>query len=688
MNRFSFIFIVFAFAHVGFSNICGQDDLQKLCHKYPERIEKLFSALDLDYKGLEKVKAAREKKDRSTACCELLKYYESSDAGKWLRKNSVTPTEAIDVQAEQILRDTFVFQGIKGTVPRNSDGKLDWNYSPNDDFQWTLFLNRHFFLSSLMNAYFKTGNLKYVNRINDDFRDWIISSPYDGVGIPYHDPEITKGIWQWTLLEAGSRAEIWPGVFYGLYDQLAPDVKILILSSVPDHLHALRYFHAKGGNHLALELRGLASMAAAFQEFKDSGPVLDYCAKVMSDSLIEQVYPDGVQKELTVHYHGVAFRAFDSFAQIYQNIGRTLPTEFKQRIDLMLDYMAYVQRPNGYGPLNNDSDYTYIRKNVIAANETCNRSDWSYINSNGKQGSEPDKLSVFYPWAGQVIMRNGWDEKAQWAFFDIGPWGTGHRHADKLHLSITAYGCDLLVDSGRYTYVGYSGGPEYPWRDYFITSISHNVILIDGKGQAPKARAFGRPLTNAFVTTPEYDFARGEYNEGYVDIDDKITHTRAVLYLRDRMWVVADRINSQKPHQIQALWRWHPDCNVELQDRSATSIDKGRPNLRIIPVSSFDWNVELVKGQEKPFIQGWYSIEYNKKTPNHVVVYTAYNQTPQTFVWVIQVDPEKAPEMIDAKILSDSPSGVRLSIKSTDTKTMTIDIPMTDSVKNVSVREE
>ena len=74
-------------------------------------------------------------------------------------------------------------------------------------------------------------------------------------------------------------------------------------------------------------------------------------------------------------------------------------------------------------------------------------------------------------------MRNGWDANAHWAFFDMGPAGAAHRHVDKLHLSVTGYGRDILVDSGRFTY---KGGK---WRRHFTGTSAHNTVVIDGARQ-------------------------------------------------------------------------------------------------------------------------------------------------------------------------------------------------------------
>ncbi len=685
MKVITLIFMVCIIISVGFSFNCNNSELLQLCKNHPDRIDLLFSKLNLNFDGLHRVKEAWNEKDCVKACYELLKYYETAESGKWLCKDIEKSSMKNNPVAENILKDIMVFLEVQATVPRDSEGFLDWDYSPNDDFQWTLFLNRHFHLHILMNAYLETGNKLYASRIGEDLKDWILSNPYPGKGYDYGS---TPGNWSWTMLEVGSRAAIWPDLFYNLQTELRPDVKLLMLSSLPDHFDCLHKYHAGSGNHLAIELKGLSTLAGTFPEFKDSESMLDYSANIMFDSFMKQVYPDGVQNELTVHYHGVTFRAFNAFAEIFKNIDKPLPKEFLKRLDLMIDYMAYVQRPNGYGPLNNDSDYLFIRKYVIEANKKNNRNDWTYITTNGQSGQKPKRLSVFYPWAGQVVFRNGWKEDAHWAFFDIGPWGAGHRHCDKLHLSVTASGRDLLVDSGRYTYVGYKGGAEYPWRDFFINSESHNVIMVDGKGQKPKKSIVDKSLENVFITNPDFDFARGSYDEGYDGISDNISHTRGVLYLRDRFWIVVDRIGSESPHQIQVLWHYHPDCEIKIDDQSVTSVDVGRANLRVVPVSPFEWDVKVVKGQQKPHIQGWYSVEYNKKVPNNVAVYTASIEKPQTFVWLLLVDPVSIPEIINANILSESPQDVSIVLKPQGSKAITVSVPMAGNVQNVSIEKE
>ena len=55
--------------------------------------------------------------------------------------------------------------------------------------------------------------------------------------------------------------------------------------------------------------------------------------------------------------------------------------------------------------------------------------------------------------SGQAVLRSGWDQKADYLHFMCGSLGGGHGHFDKLHMDLCVAGEDVLIDSGRYTYV-------------------------------------------------------------------------------------------------------------------------------------------------------------------------------------------------------------------------------------------
>ena len=161
----------------------------------------------------------------------------------------------------------------------------------------------------------------------------------------------------WRGLEVSFRAKIWTNVFYNLMKskEMEPATRLLILTSIPEHAHYARNFHAQG-NWLTMELSGLATVAAAWPEFKDAPSWITYAKQTMTKSLQEQVYPDGVQTELTSSYHKVALDNFNQFFETCKQINEPLPEIYSQYLEKMWNYLAYTMRPDGYGLLNNDAD--------------------------------------------------------------------------------------------------------------------------------------------------------------------------------------------------------------------------------------------------------------------------------------------------------------------------------------------
>ncbi len=81
---------------------------------------------------------------------------------------------------------------------------------------------------------------------------------------------------------------------------------------------------------------------------------------------------------------------------------------------------------------------------------------------------------------------------------------------------------------------------------YFRSSRAHNVVLIDGMGQARRLRPEARLTTlgaNEWVSRQGFDFVSSEYLEGYapdpyeppagpVVADTRFTHRRAIWYVK------------------------------------------------------------------------------------------------------------------------------------------------------------
>ena len=226
-------------------------DIETLCKTYPGVVKKMLAEFNLNYPGMEKVKAATTRGDLVGACNYLLEYY--------INKTGPVPppekSDKTDALADTILNNVFVIQNVRGQLPYLPNGHRDWYYKgPKDDEEWAWLSNRHSQLSRVYSAYRSTGNPKYAEYLDLFLRDFIIAS------MPYPGEKGNGSIWRG--LEIAARANCWTGIFYSSLDDelISPAAKLFILSSLPDHAHYSRNFHEQG-NWLTMELKALANVA-------------------------------------------------------------------------------------------------------------------------------------------------------------------------------------------------------------------------------------------------------------------------------------------------------------------------------------------------------------------------------------------------------------------------------------------
>ncbi len=446
-------------------------DLAWYCLHYPQRIKQLLANISLADDSILKRHSFSKERD-VWHCQNLLHYYQESPSIPWLRISRIEPSGNTVEWGDRVLQNTLSFQGCEDQVPLRDDGHLDWMHrGPNADREWAWFLNRHYHLRDLFVAYKLTGNPIYVRYLNDQIVDWILFNPSTD----------NASLWaQWRGLEVVFRVVHWAEIFYGLQqvEEFTPAARILMLSSIQDHAYYLRHLNSWGANWLIKEMYGLATIALYWPEFTNAQQWLTFALDRLLQDLPNQIYPDGTHKELTSHYHTVVLSDLQQLGNLLEKAGLPVPQQLHQVLVNMWNYLAYSMRPEGYGVLNNDSDRNDNRDLVLKAAAQYQRLDWTFIASNGTQGASPKgQPSRMFPRAGQMVMRSGWEKTAHWAWFDIGPMGIYyHIHNDKLHLSVAAYGRDLLVDGGRYSYI------RSKFWHYFRGSASHNVILMDGQG--------------------------------------------------------------------------------------------------------------------------------------------------------------------------------------------------------------
>jgi hypothetical protein len=610
----------------------------------PDPAGKLFAALDPADPQLQPFLAAGKKEKSSADAHGLLKIFQERLAHYQTGFLVALPPwdAATRQEADAALTGTFTMQGVIGVLPRRADGGFDWTWrGPQDDPEFAWFINRQHHIPALLVAWRETKDARYRTALNAQLRDWLRQSPR---------PAYYSLSSAWRALEVARRVEeAWMPVLFSPEADAALDDDVLLglLADVPDHAAALRYTHSFSGNHLITEMTGLAAIALAFPEFKDASAWLDYAVAQARAEAAREIYPDGAETELSNLYQRVVLLELQRLADLLAAAGRAKElTDFHATVENGWNYFAHTLDPRGHGPLNNDSSVDDDAALVRQMAAVYHRPDWLYIATNGHAGAAPaEPPTDYFPYAGLAVMRSGWGADAQWAFFAMGPRGSDHQHADRLHLSIGGGGREFLVEDGRYNY------QPGPWRDYFTGPQGDNVVLLDGQGTLPPPDTVATPANVIHRISPDapanhapandYFEAQAQFASHLLNGQGPPYHKRSVSYVRGQYWLVTDEVLCYGPHQLEALWHFHPDCTVKCNGPVIYTDDPGQANLVLWPldVPLGDWTVDLIHGRELPTPQGWYSPVFNQRIPATCVSFTATVNRPTTFAWIIWIVP-------------------------------------------------
>jgi hypothetical protein len=149
------------------------------------------------------------------------------------------------------------------------------------------------------------------------------------------------------------------------------------------------------------------------------------------------------------------------------------------------------------------------------------------------------------------------------------------------------------------------------------------------------------PIDAHWQTNKDFDFASGDYAEGYGPQGLKpATQQRDVLFLKPDLYVVADRMrpNDASSHTYQARWQL---LSTHTQLNPATHMletaDAGQANVAIVPLLSESLHVAAVSAQEDPEILGWNIRVYDlpRRVPATTLLHTLAGPGPQLLLALI-----------------------------------------------------
>lgn len=459
------------------------------------------------------------------------------------------------------------------------EGRIDWQHMPEGDPEFIYQFNRHRYWICLGQAYALTGDEKYARCFVNQLQSWLEANPIN---------QETKNT-TWRTIEAGIRGENWVKAMEYFEDcpVVTREVRERFLEGLRLHgeyLTDCRAPFSHKSNWGVLESHGLFDIGAYLMKCGENA-LGEACAAEavlrLERELSIQIMDDGVHWEQSPMYHNEVLRCLLEVLRVAGRQGISLPSSLSEKARAMaLADLAWM-KPDRTQPLNGDSDRTDLRdvftpaawllKDSRLRFAGYGRLDFESVWELGAEAAleyesmraeTPECLFYALEQSGNWCLRSGWGRNGDYLHFKCGSLGGGHGHFDKLHVDLSIAGEDVLIDSGRYTYVDGS------LRRQLKSSCAHNVPVVDRQEYTQCTGSWevkGRtaPIGQDWNQKGPYTFLQGTHL-GYMPAG--VLVNRRIISIGTRIHVIADEFYGMGTHVLSQVFHLNPAGTVEMRE--------------------------------------------------------------------------------------------------------------------------
>lgn len=453
--------------------------------------------------------------------------------------------------------------------------EIDWSVIPFGDREFLWQFNRHRFLLCLGQAYLLTGDEKYACHYSRLLQDWI-QRVQEGDNID---------LGPWRTLETGLRAETWlrslcmveeSEQITGGLTALAEACLIRHGARLAEHFQAHKYISNWG----VLESSGLLLLSIALGgKETQAGRWEETALKRLVHAAKIQVLADGTQWEQSPMYHNEVYQCFRSALYYGEKAGITMPEEIRDAVNRMAYADGIWKKPDHTQFTQGDSDATGLRDQITAGAWVLRdpvlkywgfpildyESAWQFGYAacgeyEKMQTAAPGFTSAQLPFSGNYYFRSSWAQDGNLLHFRCGDTGGGHGHADKLHVDLVLNGEDILVDSGRGTYV--DGALRYELKEPW----AHNVVLVDGKSFSECKDSWTYRSLCSCIKQQYFEGRTGAFVEGshLVYLEEGILVNRQVIWIKPDIFLLADYFRGTGRHSYESLYHFGRQGELRL----------------------------------------------------------------------------------------------------------------------------
>lgn len=607
----------------------------------------VFSLLNLDYPGLEKVKSLHAEGQDADAAKALLDYYRARTDVKTpdvnLENIKISKTE--QQWADDALKHTFFVH--KGYQPSFNYGEdINWQYWPVKDNELRWQLHRHKWFTPMGKAYRVSGDEKYAEEWTKQYIDWIKKNPL--VKIDKSEYEMAddklKGDaenvrFAWRPLEVSNRLQDQTSQFQLFLPSPSFTPEFLTEFLVNYHKHAVHILnnYSDQGNHLLFEAQRMIYAGAFFPEFKDAQTWRKSGIDILNREINVQVYPDGGQFELDPHYHLAAINIFCKALRIADMNGfrNEFPQSYLDTVENMIVFYMNISFPDYTNPCFSDAKLT-TKREIIK-----NYKDWSklfpenkailYFATEGKKGELPAYLSKGFLKSGFFVFRNSWGTDATQMVVKAGPKGFWHCQPDNGTFELWFNGKNLFADSGSYVYAG--KGEVMEWRNWFRQTRVHNTLTLSDKNleTTESVTKLWQPEGNVQTLVTE--------NPSYKNLK----HRRSVFFVDNAYFVIVDEAVGSAKGVVNLHYQM-PKGKIANSREDMTFVTQFE-NGSNMKLQCFGPDGMTMKKEE-----GWMSTAYRKKAKRMNVSFNVRKEGEDAVRYITVICPVK--DSADAPAIS------------------------------------
>ncbi|MFI4910163.1 MAG: heparinase II/III family protein [Sedimentisphaeraceae bacterium JB056] len=322
-------------------------------------------------------------------------------------------------------------------------------------------------------------------------------------------------------------------------------------------------------------ISSITTLCLTFPELADSNLWKEDAFARAEDLMDHLVLADGSYTEHTMGYPFPVLQMMLDLLDYCKDHNASLPESFSRKTHQLAKYLMNVSMPDGVpvawgegGPRDTKTNAAVKRAAEFFDDEQLQW--WCGLTKNDYA---PKYTSLNYPDAKIVMLRSGWDENAI-AIFVSPRVGGGHYHVDQNHISLSAYGRKLLVDTGMSSYSG--SHPHFDWQRH--QTKSHNTVEVDEKG-FPRLEMPGATMSPEGDCKSElYLSEKVEYFKGYAAGYPTVLHNRSVMYLKEPgLFIVADLMQPSDDieHAYNQCWHLSPLLDYEVDGARVSTTDSG-----------------------------------------------------------------------------------------------------------------